>query len=72
MLLRAAIPSDDEAATDFAAAVEQATHGFAPAVLQLFATLDRHHPHEPHYDLPIIGTQPELLRVTFDGYGRVS
>ena len=52
-------PSDDEAAADFAAAGEQATHGFAPAVLQLFATLDQHHPHEPHDDLPIIGTRPE-------------
>ncbi|MDP8970780.1 MAG: GNAT family N-acetyltransferase [Actinomycetota bacterium] len=51
-------PSDGEAA-DFAAAVERVTHEFTPAVLQLFATLEEHHPHEPHYYLPIIGTRPE-------------
>lgn len=50
--------SEDEAAI-FANAVERVTHEFAPAVLQLFAALDDHHPKEPHYYLPIIGTQPE-------------
>ena len=43
----------------FATAVEEATAEFAPAVLQLFATLDEHLPHEPHDYLPIVGTRPE-------------
>lgn len=50
--------SEDEAAA-LANAVERVTHEFAPAVLQLFAVLDDHHPSEQHYYLPIIGTQPE-------------
>jgi GNAT superfamily N-acetyltransferase len=28
-------------------------------VLQLFAILDKHHPHEPHDYLPIVGTRPQ-------------
>lgn len=48
---------EDEAAA-FADAVERVAHEFAPAVLQLFAVLDDHHPKEPHYYLPIIGTRP--------------
>jgi GNAT superfamily N-acetyltransferase len=56
----AALEVSDEEAAAFAAAVELVAEEFAPAVLQLFAILDHHHPHEPHYYLPIIGTRPEL------------
>lgn len=55
----AALQISDEEAAAFAAAVEGVTCEFAPAVLRLFSTLDEHHPHAPHYYLPIIGTRPE-------------
>lgn len=48
-----------EEAEAFAAAIRSATREFAPLVLQLLATLDEHHPHEPHFYLPIIGIRPE-------------
>lgn len=51
-------PSVEEA-EGFTASILSVTHEFAPLVLQLFATLDEHHPHEPHFYLPIIGTRPE-------------
>lgn len=55
----AALEASYEEAAALTAAIEGVTHEFAPAVLQLFAILDDHHPHEPHYYLPIIGTRPE-------------
>lgn len=51
-------PSEEEAEA-FAASIRSVAHEFAPLVLQLFAILDEHHPHEPHFYLPIIGTRPE-------------
>ncbi|MFV0131869.1 GNAT family N-acetyltransferase [Streptomyces sp. HMX87] len=48
----------DDEADAFAAAVERVTHEFAPAVLRLLTALDDHHPPEPHYYLPIMGTRP--------------
>jgi GNAT superfamily N-acetyltransferase len=55
----AALEVSDEDAAAFAGAVEAVTEEFAPAVLELFAVLDDHHPHDPHYYLPIVGTKPE-------------
>lgn len=51
-------PSPEEAEA-FDGSIRSATREFAPLVLQLFATLDEHHPHEPHFYLPILGTRPE-------------
>ena len=55
----ASLQTSEEEAADFAAAIEGVTHEFSPAVLQLFSVLGDHHPHEPHYYLPIIGTRPD-------------
>ena len=49
----------DEQVAGFAEAVECVTAEFAPRVLELFSVLEDHHPHEPHYYLPIIGTRPD-------------
>lgn len=49
----------DEQVAAFAGAVERVTAEFAPSVLELFSFLEDHHPHEPHFYLPIIGTRPE-------------
>ncbi|MEV3989901.1 GNAT family N-acetyltransferase [Streptomyces sp. NPDC049837] len=49
----------DDRADAFAADVERASREFAPAVLELLTLLDDHHPHEPHYYLPIMGTRPD-------------
>lgn len=51
-------PSAEEAEA-FADSIRSVTREFSPLVLQLFATLDAHHPHETHFYLPIIGTRPE-------------
>lgn len=49
----------DEQVAAFAGAVERVTLEFAPSVLELLSVLEDHHPHEPHYYLPVIGTRPE-------------
>jgi GNAT superfamily N-acetyltransferase len=54
-----ALEMSEEDAAAFAGAVEEVTEEFAPAVLELFAVLDEHHPHEAHHYLPIVGTRPE-------------
>ncbi len=49
----------DDRSDEFAADVERVTSEFAPAVMELLTLLDDHHPHEPHFYLPIMGTRPE-------------
>lgn len=51
-------PTEEEVEA-FEDSIRSVTGEFAPLVLQLFATLDEQHPHEPHFYLPIIGTSPE-------------
>lgn len=51
-------PTAEETAA-LVAAIETVSHEFAPAALELMEILEDHHPHEPHYYLPVVGTRPE-------------